>query len=744
MQLLNADFMAVSARGEQLGSDSGAVDTLPQNEMTKPEGEKTKLVELNAGNASSIEHAEASFEDILMFEGREAETLSKEIPQSRLIETGIQTEVSLQDLQGEITLCENTFCAPHQRLETAGKSRDTPSLPLFETTAPLQNMHKQEHFVSPEHEENVIKLDEGLAEVVPTETAAVTNLTPQHSLVASSDILPLDVPLSAAIEDEPANQTTVIDDAALFPIQYAPTDIVAAHRQDATPDTPPADNAIPTLPAQIETELVAPLEVSPASQRVKTPPVQGDDTSQKAEKAFVNERVAHAQHSLPLLNTETFSATEQDAQIAPASAAEAVMNFQASTSVPMPDEIKTTVSPQSANPTSPHHITHSQPTETRELDGAMPEIDTPKLKEVVVGAPLDSAPVKEEIDREKPTQSPQELKTPQTLHEAHSNITLTTEDLTPTTPEQDTRGKSDTTAAAGAPSLHTIVTEKAINTKSRTIEGARIKNDVVQIKSDVVQSEFQTKPGREFSEVPSNMNTEISEQPSFDEGPEMTEAVETRSLEITKEREVSASSKAADATIVGIVGAGAAEQFVGKSDTTHIERGQEDILGHALSTKEHAGTRDATTQANITNRTELPTRVAMQIADVARQLPNRPVEITLTPEELGKVRLSFHLSENGAMNVVVAAERADTLELLRRNIDSLASEFQDLGYSESGFSFESFGQDSQNHEQREKSPEFKGAGGWEAAPDNTHERRATTTEPARLSLGSGAGVDIRL
>jgi flagellar hook-length control protein FliK len=403
----------------------------------------------------------------------------------------------------------------------------------------------------------------------------------------------------------------------------------------------------------------------------------------------------------------------------------------------MPDEIKPTVSPQSESPVSAQHIPHSLTTETRELDAEMPEIDAPKLKEIVVGASLNSAPMEEQIDREKPNLSPQVFKTPETLRDTPSNIALTTESPTPTTDSnQDPRRKSDTTPAVGVPPLHTMVTEKAITTKSRTIEGARIK-------SDVVQGEFQAKPSRGFSEMPSNMNTEVSERPSFNEGSEITEVFEMRSLEITKEQDVPASSKTADVTRMSTVKVDAAEPFVGKNNEPKIELGQEAIPDQILSARENAGTRDATTQANTINRTELPTRVAMQIADVARQLPDRPVEITLTPEELGRVRLSFHLSENGAMNVVVSAERTDTLELLRRNIDSLASEFQDLGYSESGFSFESFDQDSQNHEQREKPSEFQGPS-WETVADNTDERRAITIEPVRLSLGSGAGVDIRL
>ncbi|MEG3660767.1 flagellar hook-length control protein FliK [Celeribacter halophilus] len=598
-------------------------------------------------------------------------------------------------------------------------------------------MYKVEHFAPPEHNGKVVELEEDLAEVVPTETAAVTNFTPQHSPVASSDILPLDVPLPAAIEDEPANQATAIDDATLFPIQNAPTDIVAVRRQDAMLDTPPSDNAIPALPTQAEAESMEPLEVTVASEHVKTPSEQGDDATQRAEKPFAKERIANIQHSLPPLNTETFATTIQDVQIAPVSAAEAVMQLQASTSDSMPDEIKPTVSPQSESPVSAQHIPRSLTTETRALGAALIDVDVPRIKKAVDGLPLNSAPMEEQIDREKPNLSPQVFKTPETLRDTPSNIALTTESLAPTTDSnQDPRGKSDTTAAVSVPPLHTMVAETAINTKSRTIEGVRIK-------SEVVQSEFQAKPSRGFSEMPSNMNTEVSEHPSFNEGSEITEVFEMHSLEITKERDVPASSKTPDVTRMNTVEVDAAEQFVGKNNEPKIELGQEAIPDQILSAKGNGGPRDATTQSNMINRTELPTRIAMQIADVARQLPDRPVEITLTPEELGKVRLSFHLSENGAMNVVVSAERTDTLELLRRNIDSLASEFQDLGYSESGFSFESFNQDSQNHEQREKPSEFQGPR-WETVTDNTDERRAITTEPVRLSLGSGAGVDIRL
>ena len=63
------------------------------------------------------------------------------------------------------------------------------------------------------------------------------------------------------------------------------------------------------------------------------------------------------------------------------------------------------------------------------------------------------------------------------------------------------------------------------------------------------------------------------------------------------------------------------------------------------------------------------------------------IELMLSPEELGPVRLTFTQSETG-VTVNVHADRAETLELLRRNIDTLAQEFLDIGYESAEFTFE--------------------------------------------------------
>ncbi|OYX41623.1 MAG: hypothetical protein B7Z02_14980 [Rhodobacterales bacterium 32-67-9] len=82
----------------------------------------------------------------------------------------------------------------------------------------------------------------------------------------------------------------------------------------------------------------------------------------------------------------------------------------------------------------------------------------------------------------------------------------------------------------------------------------------------------------------------------------------------------------------------------------------------------------------------LPAGLGHRLAEAVSHFPDRPVEITLSPEELGRVRLTL-ATHDGALTMMVQADRPDTLDLLRRNIDSLAQDFRDLGYQDLTFSF---------------------------------------------------------
>jgi hypothetical protein len=100
-----------------------------------------------------------------------------------------------------------------------------------------------------------------------------------------------------------------------------------------------------------------------------------------------------------------------------------------------------------------------------------------------------------------------------------------------------------------------------------------------------------------------------------------------------------------------------------------------------------AGTTNATgSLAQTLARADTPAAIGRQMAEALQKLPDRPVEVSLNPRELGRVRMSIAASEAG-ITVSVVVERPETLDLMRRNIDQLAREFQSIGYENINFSF---------------------------------------------------------
>jgi flagellar hook-length control protein FliK len=90
--------------------------------------------------------------------------------------------------------------------------------------------------------------------------------------------------------------------------------------------------------------------------------------------------------------------------------------------------------------------------------------------------------------------------------------------------------------------------------------------------------------------------------------------------------------------------------------------------------------------AQVLARGETPSMIARQMAEALQKLPDRPVEISLNPRELGRVRMNISAAETG-ITVTVVAERPETLDLMRRNIEQLAREFQSIGYESINFAF---------------------------------------------------------
>ncbi|WP_457647688.1 flagellar hook-length control protein FliK [Profundibacter sp.] len=132
---------------------------------------------------------------------------------------------------------------------------------------------------------------------------------------------------------------------------------------------------------------------------------------------------------------------------------------------------------------------------------------------------------------------------------------------------------------------------------------------------------------------------------------------------------------------------------------------------------------------------EIPRHIARQLADVARQMPERPVELTLNPHELGRVRLTFTLTDGG-INVAVQAERGDTMDLMRRHIETLAQEFRDMGYTDVGFQFSQHDRENAGGRNPDSQPRHA------AGPAPLLE--IENPPPARVSLESPNGLDLRL
>lgn len=62
------------------------------------------------------------------------------------------------------------------------------------------------------------------------------------------------------------------------------------------------------------------------------------------------------------------------------------------------------------------------------------------------------------------------------------------------------------------------------------------------------------------------------------------------------------------------------------------------------------------------------------------------MELRLEPKELGRVRMTLAVHD-GAVTIQVAADRHDTLGLLRRHADQLATGLRESGFGDVSFSF---------------------------------------------------------
>ncbi|WP_136443287.1 flagellar hook-length control protein FliK [Pacificoceanicola onchidii] len=129
--------------------------------------------------------------------------------------------------------------------------------------------------------------------------------------------------------------------------------------------------------------------------------------------------------------------------------------------------------------------------------------------------------------------------------------------------------------------------------------------------------------------------------------------------------------------------------------------------------------------------------IMRQILDKMPKLSEGKIEIRLNPEELGRVRMQM-ISTDLGLSVQVQADRPETLDLLRRNVDQLARELADVGYETAGFSF---GDSSPQNEQDDRNAHARPNG---TAASSHVDPELSENGPVQRQSAATDGLDIRL
>lgn len=125
--------------------------------------------------------------------------------------------------------------------------------------------------------------------------------------------------------------------------------------------------------------------------------------------------------------------------------------------------------------------------------------------------------------------------------------------------------------------------------------------------------------------------------------------------------------------------------------------------------------------------------VLNSIVEATVKAQNGTIELRLSPEELGRVRISMSHHEQG-MSVVLNVEREDTLHLLRRHASELAAALREAGLGEATIEFANREQRSPPDPQRQAPRQAFGL---------FSDVGAEIDRPILRPLGDG-GLDIRM
>jgi len=127
------------------------------------------------------------------------------------------------------------------------------------------------------------------------------------------------------------------------------------------------------------------------------------------------------------------------------------------------------------------------------------------------------------------------------------------------------------------------------------------------------------------------------------------------------------------------------------------------------------------------------------VAAIETSADEKMSEITLDPEELGRVKIQLR-TDGAHATLVVSAERLDVTDAMRRHVAILEQEFRNQGFTSVSMSFAHFGGDAGGH------PPGTAATGAPGEP--TEGGGAISADPGTLSAPltrmAGGGLDLRL
>ena len=131
-----------------------------------------------------------------------------------------------------------------------------------------------------------------------------------------------------------------------------------------------------------------------------------------------------------------------------------------------------------------------------------------------------------------------------------------------------------------------------------------------------------------------------------------------------------------------------------------------------------------------------PAATIRQIADAVVRERGDQIEIALSPEELGRVRMTLSGREH-AMHVVIWAERPEVMDMLRRNAAALIEQFTDVGVGDATLEF------------RDRDDTSRDRGNWQDITTDVPDAPMNAvmdsiTAPTRASSSGLGRLDIRL